>query len=260
MKFQKEGLPEGIGVAQSINRESMNRAISRRSQSFVLNSHGGRSVLAGTQSRSPGQSLASDTSASENGVNEGIGGYGRGKLPPFKSYGRQKGATLGGFRLSDKRPLSIDRSSNYRTETGVKSSMAESLHSIMEASEEKSIEDSSSSVKVPGKKQATSSQVSEGKNETTREIDDAGGKPRTELIVDVKERVREKLAKRLAMAEQKNPECAVGIDTNTLLAVGGGTELLGKFSGTEDGFQSTEFETEEARNRLMNRLGAAEGG
>jgi 20S proteasome alpha/beta subunit len=36
MNFQKKGLPAGVGVAESINRQSMNRAITRRSERFSL--------------------------------------------------------------------------------------------------------------------------------------------------------------------------------------------------------------------------------
>jgi len=238
MRYQKEGLPAGVGVGESINREGMQRAMSRRSQSFTLSSqHGNR--LAGTM----GQSSSSDASQSDKrtGTDD----------DEMKSSSHDDGGEVKRWGLGFARNEPNDQSKRSWGSAFFRSSVADNLDSIMEVADETSgalsAQDSSSF-----KQEGTKEENKINQSDANKKLD---APARAELVGNVKARVQEKLAKRLAQSEQYKAsalECAP-VDENTALAVGGNDSL-----DHNSGDGSGEFHSPATQVRLMNRLGAKE--
>eukprot|EP00977_Amphora_coffeiformis_P009422 scaffold2179_cov165-Amphora_coffeaeformis.AAC.26 len=239
MRYQKEGLPAGVGVGESINREGMQRAISRRSQSFTMASqHGNRLIgLAGTM----GQSYSSEASKSvRTGTDDDeVKSSDRGEV---KRWG------LGFARNEPNDPTKRSWGSAV-----FKSSVADNLDSIMEV-----VDDSSDGFGAQGissfKKEDKREEKKDDQSNSSKRLD---APARDELVGSVKARVQEKLVKRLAKAEQQRaPEFALEcarVDNNTALAVGGSVS----FNNNREE-ESGEFDSPESQARLMSRLGAAD--
>ena len=262
MRYQKEGLPEGVGVGESINREGMRRAIDRRSQSFTMNSqHASRLAgLAGTM----GQSFSSDASKSEKRTDDdemktsdhsNRSGSGTGKRTDGDGREAKKwGLGFASNKGSEKSAKSDDPGERGWGSTAFRSTVADNLDSIMEVVDENSgsfTANGSSSFKKEAQLDGSSSSINKEESPV-----------RAELVGNVKARVQEKLAKRLAKVEHKSPElqmeCA-RIDDNTALAVGGSVSLNHSSEGDEFGsgeFRSDEFESPATHDRLLSRLGA----
>ena len=223
LQFRKVGLPEGVNVAESINRESMSRAVSRRTQSFVMRNHSTR-VSHPASSGSDGGDNEDEMVSSNHSKNS------RSKTPT--NVRRPFGSKHSGLCASSENSL---RSDSW-ADTGFKSTVGDSLHSIQEASIEISCDLTSSSAQ---------------RNESGSE---SASKDGPELISDVQARVRAKLAKR--MNNQSSAKTGAPVfDINTDLAVGAAPPLRELPEAPSS--LSEEFETEAGKNRLMNRLGAA---
>lgn len=267
MRYQKEGLPEGVGVGESINREGMRRAISRRSQSFSMPSqHGSR--LAGRLAGTMGQSFSSDGSLSEKRASNddenhsNPSGSGTTKqMVADRRESKQWGFSFGRDKNSGKSAKLNDPAKQTWGSAVFKSSVGENLDSIVEAADETSnafSANGSSTFKKETSVPTSGLEISRGS------ILKDNMSARSELVGNVKARVQEKLAKRLAMTEFKSPEvqveCAL-VDENTALAVGGSMSLNTSSSEAANAhgsgeFGSGEFESPSTQTRLMNRLGA----
>lgn len=228
MHFRKAGLPMGVGVGESINRESMHRAINRRSQTFVLSTVDARSgsrFSGHRANRGSNNSQPSEEAAlSEKDEEEPTNNYSKDARPNSR------------YRYPTKK--SKDSSGSWGN-VGFKSSVADNLDSIMEVSAE--LRPAQESSKESGSE-------SKDKLETSTE---------SILISEVQARVREKLAKRIAQIENKVPEGPTVFDMNTALSVGAAPALLDNLS---EGSISNEFESEAGKSRLMNRLTGATHG
>ena len=268
IQFWKVGLPEGVGVGESINRESMHRAVNRRTQSFVMNSTvGSRTALARSRnSRGSGHSIVSEGTSSDKATDDeevksnntrnsrpktSLSYVHRGVTP--RSSGRSNvSSTPRNSGRSNVSSVSENALTNESLAgTRFKSSVAENLSSIMEVSGEL---DLSASLRSSGKGNAACG----SSNGKTKSESSSG----PELISDVRARVREKLAKRLKQSESKIPERAPPLfDMNTDLAVGAAGPMFSDAplspTSSDYEFQSGEFESEAGRDRLMSRLGAA---
>lgn len=230
MQFRKVGLPEGVGVGESINRVSMHRAMTRRTQSFVLNSSASQGALTGNRPAglASGHSFASDGST-DNEEDTALSHDSKSLRPKTTQWGLYtkksgvgSGDSWGGVAF--------------------KSSVADNLDSIQEVSSEMVADSSSSSLHLGPAGKETEPTSNKGES-------DSG----SETISDVQARVRGKLAKRIA--EAMPPEAAPVSDVKTDLAVGVASpihkeQFQGSFSHTD------ELETEAGKDRLMNRLGA----
>lgn len=198
MRYQKEGLPEGVGVGESINRSVMRRAMSRRSTSL---NQAGQFGPAGTVRGSLRPSSRSAVPAVNSSI---ISPDEEDTEKQFSTHSSRSERRATGSRL------------------GFNNSLSENLDSIQERSGDVSMcsrDFSRPSVSASDNNNAVSTNA---KNLSTTKATAHHGLPATEnvLFEAIQARVREKLAKRLAAAEQNNAECALVVDENTAGAVG----------------------------------------
>jgi hypothetical protein len=247
MRYQKEGLPEGVGIGESIDRAAMSRAISRRSQSFSVTAPSSVSQMGVNGRPRPLVSNVSEGNSSVEAVDEIDRARGK-KRWPNNTAKPKNGRSWGGLgfltnRSSEKSEDSAsDMAGLPRHSWGAagfrSTDTCENLESIVEASAELSSGQEEDARKSQNTNNSAISQTSE-----TEKLPEPG-----QLVADVQKRVQTRMAQRLAMVEDRaatesdSPECAPGSPEETAAD----TEV--KEPGTEG--------DEESPDQMVDRLSA----